>query len=70
MDDKTKSKSEEKREAVMAEAKEAKPTHRYICDACTGNAGVSNIPDAVKSITCAVCGKTQDCKKENWVKIK
>lgn len=46
-----------------------KPTHRYYCDACTGNAGVSSIPEAVKQITCVVCGKTQICKKENWLKL-
>lgn len=46
-----------------------KPTHRYHCDACTGNAGVSSIPEAVKQITCGMCGKTQICKKENWIAL-
>lgn len=61
------SKSEAKRVEVQKAA--AKPTHRYYCDACTGIAGVSNMPFEMVSITCQVCGKTQQCKKENWIKL-
>lgn len=59
-----KSKSEIRREDIQA-----KPTHRYYCDACSGNAGVSNLPEAVKQIRCASCGKVQNCKKENWIAL-
>lgn len=71
----TKSKSQEKREAVMhsepsAEVKaETKPTHRYVCEGCTGVAGVSSIPNAVRMITCKVCGKSQECKPGNWIAL-
>lgn len=46
-----------------------KPTHRYVCDACTGVAGTSSIPVEVKALNCQSCGKFQQCKAENWIKI-
>ena len=46
-----------------------KPTHRYVCDACTGIADISGMPDAVVVITCKVCGKVQNCRKENWIAL-
>jgi hypothetical protein len=65
-----KSKSEERRIEAQEEKKEApKDKYRYVCDACTNVAGMSVIPFSVVSITCAVCGKSQLCKKENWIKI-
>jgi hypothetical protein len=46
-----------------------RPTHRYVCDACTNQAGASAHPFEVVSIICISCGKEQECKKENWIKI-
>jgi len=48
---------------------EQKPLFRYVCVSCTGIAGVSIIPEAVRSITCKVCGKTQEVKKGSWIKM-
>ena len=42
---------------------------RYFCEACTGIAMVAEIPEVVKTVKCAVCGKEQTAKKENWIKI-
>ena len=71
--DQPKSKSEAKRVAVMGHASpsvEAKPTHRYFCDACTGTAFTVNIHnDMPETVTCKVCGKVQPFKRENLIKM-
>lgn len=48
---------------------EQKPLFRYVCESCTGIAGVSIYPDAIKDMTCKVCGKGQKVKKGSWIKI-
>lgn len=73
-----KSKSQEKREAVMGHASpsveaqaKAQPTHRYFCDACTGVAFLhvegQTLPNKAK---CKACGKLiTDIREQNLIKL-
>lgn len=60
---------EEKNTTTGPEEQVHAQAYRYFCDACTGIAGVTSLPDSVKTIRCKVCGVSQDCKRMNWIKI-
>lgn len=49
--------------------KEPKSKFRYVCEACTNNAGNTTNPKTSGKITCQSCGKEQVVKPENYIQI-
>jgi hypothetical protein len=64
----------DKNKPTTEKLEEAEPkvkySHRYYCDACTGNAGLFSEGDKMpQNVKCLVCGTVQKFKQENLIKL-